>query len=194
MKAVVFEAVNEFVITDFPDPELTADEVLVKVAACGLCGTDLHILKGEYPSTFPLIPGHEFAGAIVQVGPAVKEFKPGDRVCIDPNIYCRRCSFCRQGKVHLCENLFPIGVRRHGGFAEFCAVPQSQVYSLPGHVDFTEAALAEPLSCVLHGIELAEIRPGRTVLILGGGAIGGLLTQLARLAGAARVILSLIHI
>jgi 2-desacetyl-2-hydroxyethyl bacteriochlorophyllide A dehydrogenase len=190
MKAVVFEAKNNFSITDFPDPELKDDEVLVKVAACGLCGTDLHILNGKYPSTFPLIPGHEFAGTIVRVGSAVKEFTSGDRVCIDPNIFCRRCLFCRQGKVHLCEHLFPIGVRRHGGFAEFCAVPQSQLFSLPKQVDFNEGALIEPLSCALHGIELAQVRSGQTVLVLGGGAMGGLLIQLARLAGAARVIVS----
>jgi len=190
MKAVVIDAVNQFRITDFPKPELKTDEVLVKVAACGLCGTDLHILKGEFPSTFPLIPGHEFSGTVVAVGSEIKDVAVNDRVCVDPNIYCYQCRFCRQGAVHLCENLFPIGVKRNGGFAELCAVPRSQVYLLPKHVTFDEAALIEPLSCVLHGIELANIRPGCTVLILGGGAIGGLLLQLARVAGAGQIIVS----
>lgn len=190
MKAVVIERVDSFRISDCPEPAVGRDEVLVRVAACGLCGTDLHILKGEYPSRFPLIPGHEFAGTVVRVGSDVTDVRANDRVCVDPNVYCHACAYCRAGKGHLCENLHPIGVRRDGGFAEFCSVPRPQVYVLPDSVGFSEAAMAEPLSCALHGIDLAGIRPGQTVLILGGGAIGGLLAQLARVAGAARVVVS----
>jgi len=190
MKAVVIDAVNRYSFKDCSEPSVHDHEVLVKVACCGLCGTDLHILKGEYPAHLPLIPGHEFSGVVTAVGSAVCDVKISDRVCIDPNIYCHRCRFCRDGKEHLCENLHPIGVRQNGGFAEFCSVPQSQVHVLPESVDFSEGAMVEPLACVLHGIEQAQIRPGHTVLVLGGGAIGGLLAQLAQIAGAAKVVVS----
>ena len=193
MKAVVFDNVNRWRVQSPPDPQPREGEALVKVAACGVCGTDLHILHGEFPATFPLIPGHEFAGTIVQTGPGVQDLQVGDRVCVDPNIYCRRCRFCREGKIHLCENLDPIGVRRNGGFAELCPVPQAQVYRLPDRLSFEEGAFVEPLSCVVHGIDLAGIQPGQRVLILGGGTIGGLLAQAARAAGAARVVVSEPH-
>jgi 2-desacetyl-2-hydroxyethyl bacteriochlorophyllide A dehydrogenase len=190
MQAVVIEKVNDFRVKELPDPTPGVGEVVIKVAVCGLCGTDMHILKGEYPSAFPLVPGHEFSGTVVQMESGVDELKLGDRVCIDPNIYCGRCAFCRQGQVHLCEHLSPIGVCRNGGFAEYCVVPESQTYRFPESVGFEEAAMVEPLACAVHGIDQAAIEPGRTVLILGGGAMGGLLTQLARIAGAARVIVS----
>lgn len=190
MKAAVIEQANRFEIRDCAEPVLSADEVLVSVAACGLCGTDIHILKGEYPARYPLIPGHEFSGTIQAVGSDVRDLAPGQKVCIDPNITCGRCFFCREGQGHLCENLSPIGVRRNGGFAERCSVPQTQVYLLPESVDLYAAAMAEPLSCALHGIEQAQIRPGQSVVILGGGTMGGLLVQLVRLAGASKILVS----
>jgi 2-desacetyl-2-hydroxyethyl bacteriochlorophyllide A dehydrogenase len=190
MQAVVIENINDFRVKELPEPTPGVGEVVIRVAACGLCGTDLHILKGEYPSTFPLVPGHEFSGTVERIGAEVAELNVGDRVCVDPNIYCGRCSYCRVGQVHLCERLNPIGVQRDGGFAEYCAVPESQAYRFPDSVGFEEAAMIEPLSCAVHGIDQAAIKLGQTVLILGGGAMGGLLTQLARIAGAARVIVS----
>jgi len=191
MKAIIFNGVNDYSITDQePEPLPRDDEVVVKVSACGLCGTDIHILKGKYPVRYPLIPGHEFSGTVVKVGAGVTRLKENDRICVDPNVYCHQCRFCRSGHEHLCEQLDPIGVRRNGGFAEFCAIPQAQAYLLPDSVGFDEAAMAEPLSCVLHGIEQAGIRPGQTVAVLGGGAIGGLLCQLARLAGAGKIVVS----
>lgn len=190
MKAVVFGSAGEFSVDDAPRPEAGEGEVLIEVAACGICGTDLHILHGEYPADFPLIPGHELAGTVAAVGPGVDDLRTGDRVCVDPNIVCGRCGYCRAGKVHLCETLDPIGVKRDGGFAEYCAAPRSQVYRVGEHVALSHAAMVEPLACTLRGIEQAGIRPGQTVMILGGGAIGAILAQLARLAGAAAVVVS----
>jgi len=190
MKAIVIDRVEHFTYTDLPEPVLQSDEVLVKVAAGGLCGTDLHILKGEYPACYPLVPGHEFSGTVAGVGSAVRSIHVNDRVCVDPNIYCHRCAFCRDGRKNLCENLHPVGVKRDGGFAQYCAVPESQIFQLPESVGFSEGAMVEPVSCAVHGINLAEIKPGQTVLVWGGGAIGGILAQLARAAGAANVVVS----
>jgi len=131
MKAVVFEQPNEIVIADRPRPVPANDEVLVKVAACGICGTDLHILRGEFLAEYPLIPGHEFAGTVAQVGRAAGDLKVGDRVCVDPNIFCNRCHFCRTGKSNLCENLGALGVRQSGGFAQYCVVPWSNLFPAP---------------------------------------------------------------
>lgn len=190
MKAAIIEQANRFQVTDFPEPIPASDEVLIDVAACGLCGTDIHILKGEYPATYPLIPGHEFSGTIRSVGSEVTHLQPGRRVCVDPNISCGQCLFCREGQVHLCENLNPIGVRRNGGFAQQCSVPQTQVYTIPDSIDFAAAAMIEPLSCALHGVEQAQLKAGQTVVVLGGGTMGGLLVQLARLSGASQIIVS----
>lgn len=171
---------------------LAEKEVLVKVAACGVCGTDVHIYHGEKGSakvTPPVVLGHEYAGVVEAVGCGVSHLKSGDHVAVDPNIYCGQCPPCRAGKKQLCENLQAIGVTRNGGFAEYCICPEPQCFLLKPHVPFTHGAMAEPLSCCLHGIDRAGIRQGGTVAVVGGGAIGLIMVQLARLAGASKVLL-----
>ena len=168
-------------------------EVLIKVMACGVCGTDVHIFHGEKGSADvrpPVVLGHEFAGIVEQVGEGVDSLKTGDHVAVDPNIYCGCCHFCRIGKKQFCENLQAIGVNRDGGFAEYCLLPAAQCFLLKADLPFEHGAMAEPLACCIHGIDRAQIRHGDTVCVIGGGAIGLLMVQLAKLAGASSVILS----
>ncbi|HUV03732.1 MAG TPA: zinc-dependent alcohol dehydrogenase family protein [Armatimonadota bacterium] len=190
MKSVVFREPNRFVVEDRPVPDIGDGDALVKVRACGICGTDVHILHGEHIVKFPVVPGHEFSGEVVKVGSKVSDVSVGDRVTIDPNIVDYTCYFCRRGQIHLCENLTALGVNYDGGFAEFCRVPAVQAYKVPDSVSLDEAAMAEPLACCIHGIDRANITPGDSVVVLGAGSIGLLLVQLARIAGASHIIVS----
>jgi 2-desacetyl-2-hydroxyethyl bacteriochlorophyllide A dehydrogenase len=190
MKSLIFHHENEFSVNESPVPEIGESDVLVKVIAAGICGTDMHILHGEHMVKFPVIPGHEFSGEIAEVGREVSNVRVGDRVTIDPNIVDRTCAFCRRGEINLCRNLTAVGVNSDGGFAEFCRVPAEQVYKVPDSVDIYHAAMTEPLACCLHGIDRANIAAGSTVAILGAGTIGLLILQLARIAGAGRIIVS----
>ncbi len=168
-------------------------EVVIKNMAAGVCGTDIHIYHGEEGSAAvkpPVVLGHEYAGEVVAVGDKVRHLKPGDRVAVDPNIYCGSCHFCRIGKKQHCENLVAIGVNFDGGFAQYSSVLADQAYLLSPDVSFEAGAMAEPLACCIHGIDLAKIRQGDTVCVIGGGPIGLLMVQLAKLSGASMVILS----
>ncbi len=137
-----------------------------------------------------MVLGHEYAGVVVETGRGVTTVRTGDHVTADPNIYCGTCSYCKAGKKQLCSNLLCGGLNFDGGFAQYSVVPEGQVYRLNPEVSFAEGAMAEPLACCIHGVELAGIELGDTVCVIGGGAIGLLMVQLARLKGAARVILS----
>lgn len=190
MKAAVFYGIGDLRIEERHLPDITERQVLVKVAACGICGTDRHIFHGEFDANPPVIIGHEYAGKVVQVGKNVHEYADGDHIAIDPNMACGICRPCRRGQVHLCENLAAVGVNYDGGFAEYSAVPVSQCFSLPQRVSLLEGALTEPLACCLRGIEQAQIKPGDIVAVIGGGAIGQILAQLARMSGAGKLILS----
>ncbi len=193
MKAAVFYGKKDIRYQESDSQVLLPEEVLIRIHACGVCGTDLHVYDGAEGSatvTPPIILGHEFAGEVFDVGSAVQRVKIGDRVCIDPNIFCGECQYCRTGKAHLCEDLQAIGVTRSGGFAEYCPVPVKQVYSLPDSLDFEDGALAEPVACCVHGMDLAKICAGDRVLILGAGTIGLILLQLVRIAGAAKIFVS----
>lgn len=190
MKAVIFPKPREVEVGDRPDPEPRAGEITIRVRACGICGTDKHLFEGGFRGTYPLVPGHEYAGEVMAVGPEVDGVAVGDRVGVDPNIACGSCPYCHRGLLHLCERLQALGVTLDGGFAQLCRLPARQAHPLPDSVTFEEGALAEPLACCLHGIDLAGIAPGDTVLVLGGGPIGLMLLQLARVAGATRVLLS----
>lgn len=173
-------------------PEVGPHDVLIQVEACGVCGTDVHIYEGDKGAaevTPPTILGHEFSGVIREVGSEVKKYKAGDRVCIDPNCYCGACDPCRNGVAHFCENMMGYGTTVNGGFAEYCAVDKRQVYLLGENTTFEQGAMAEPVACCLHGIDMCEIQPGQQVVIIGGGMIGLLMLQLAKLAGAAKVAL-----
>jgi len=190
MKSVVFTQPGKFVIEDRPVPKIGPGDLLLKVAACGVCGTDIHIFHGEHFVQFPVVPGHEYSGEVVEAGAEVSHIKVGDRVTVDPNITCGVCHFCRRGHIHLCENLTALGVNMDGGFAEYPLVPAKQAYKLPGELPLEQAALVEPLACCVHGIDLAEVSVGDDVLIIGAGPIGLIMMQLARLAGARRVLVS----
>lgn len=189
MHCVELSGIGNVQIGTIPIPQLLEHEVLVQVASCGFCGTDMHIFTGEAPATLPLIPGHEFGGIVVSCGQKVKRFNINDRVAVDPNISCGFCSYCKSGKIHLCTSLQAIGVTRPGGFAEFVAVPESQLYRFPDCLSLDLAAFVEPLSCCIHGMDIIAVKPGEHVVIAGAGAIGLYMLQLARLAGAASVVM-----
>lgn len=192
MKSAVFTGVKKIKIKNLPTPQPGKGEVLVRVKACGVCGTDVHIYegdKGAADTTPPVILGHEFAGTVEVVGEGVVKTTVGDRVCVDPNQLCGACVYCRSGVGHFCEAMVGIGTTTNGGFSEYCVVPESQVYHLLPGTTFEEGAMAEPLACCLHGIDLCEIRPGSAVLVIGGGMIGLLMIQLAKLSGARTVVL-----
>ena len=193
MKGAFFLGNREFEVRDMEKRPLAADEVRIRVMACGVCGTDVHIYHGEAGSaevTPPVVLGHEYAGIVEEVGADVKGLAPGDHVAVDPNIYCGACTPCRDGKKQFCEHLQALGVTRDGGFAQYSAAPAAQCFKLAPELPFEAGAMAEPLACCLHGIDAAGIRPGSTVCVIGGGAIGLLMVQLARLSGAAKGILS----
>lgn len=193
MKGTYFLGNKQFKVCDIPIQKPEDKEVLIRVAACGICGTDVHIYQGDKGSTDvipPVVLGHELAGVVEEVGAAVTTLKPGDHVTVDPNIYCGKCHYCQIGKKQLCENLFAVGVNRNGGFAEYCLVPETQCFRLDEKIPLKYGAMAEPLACCLHGIDRVGIRQGDTVCVIGGGAIGLMMVQLAALAGASKVILS----
>ena len=192
MKSAVFYGKHDIKVEESPMPQLGEHDVLIKVMACGVCGTDVHIYegdKGAADTTPPTILGHEFAGLVEQVGPGVRSVKVGDRVCVDPNQLCGRCEYCRSGIGHFCEHMVGIGTTVDGGFAQYCAVNESQVYHLSEGTSYEQGAMCEPVACCLHGIDLCEIKPSSVVLVIGGGMIGLLMVQLARLSGASQVIL-----
>lgn len=192
MKSAVFYGKHDLRVEDHPMPEMGAHDVLIRVKACGVCGTDVHIYEGDPGAaevTPPTILGHEFSGVVEAVGSGVRNCRPGDRVCVDPNCYCGACEPCRNGVVHFCEHMIGYGTTVDGGFAEYCAVNERQVSQLGKNTSFEQGAMTEPVACCLHGIDLCEIRPGHQVVVIGGGMIGLLMVQLAKLAGAARVAL-----
>lgn len=183
----------KFEIRDMEMEKLGNHDVLIKNKACGICGTDIHIYHGEKGSADvipPVVLGHEFSGVVDRIGANVTTVRVGDRVTVDPNVYCGRCHFCRIGKKQNCEHLLAFGVNMNGGFAEYAIVSEAQCLRVNGDIDFDVAAMAEPLACVIHGIDQAKILPGHTVAVIGGGAIGLLMVQMAKLAGASTVILS----
>jgi L-iditol 2-dehydrogenase len=183
MQAVRLLATRDVQLVTCPVPEPGPGDVLVRVLAVGICGTDRHLHLGEFPSRPPVTLGHEFSGIVEATGTGV-DLPLGTLVTCDPNIACGTCEPCRRGRVNLCLNNRPVGVGRDGGFATFSCFPASQAHVLPGSTDPCHAALAEPLSCCIHATDRADIRPGDRAVILGGGVIGLLCLQLAVQAGA----------
>jgi len=190
MKALVYSAPEKFSVIDVPTPEPHGTEVLIRVRACGLCKTDLHIHHGHFFSEFPLIPGHEFAGEVAAVGDAVTQVRVGDRVVADNERQCGVCEYCRRGESLFCESLYAQGVNAPGGFAEYVLVRQHQVYHLAEHISFTEATLVEPTACAVHGMDVIRPSTGDTVLQFGAGPTGLLLAQLLRHGGAAEIVIA----
>ena len=191
MKAAVYYGRHDLRLEEVPKPVPGAGEILIRVHACGVCGTDVHIFEGDEgaaKSPVGTILGHEFAGEVVAAGAGVSGIRKGDRVCVDPNKLCGKCFYCKSGIGHFCENMIGIGTTVNGGFAEYCAVPEEQAYPLSDAVSYEEAAMTEPVSCCLHGIDLCEISCGDTVAVWGAGMIGLIMIQLAGLRGAAEII------
>ena len=176
-------------LTDMPVPEPGPGEVLIRVAACGICGSDVHGFDGSTGRRIPpIVMGHEAAGTIAAVGAGVSGFSVGDRVTFDSTLYCGECFFCRRGDVNLCDNRQVLGVscgeyRRHGAFAEYVAVPARILYHLPDNMPFEQAAMLEAVSVALHGVRVSNVEPGSSALVIGAGMIGLLTMQAARIAG-----------
>ncbi len=193
MKAAVFYSKEDLRIENIEKPEIiSADDVLIKVRACGICGTDMHIFDGDEgaaPTPMGTVLGHEFSGEVEEVGSGVTDIKAGDRVCVDPNQLCNNCDYCREGVGHFCEKMKGIGTTTNGGFAEYCVVPQSQVYKFDDKITYEEAAMTEPVACCLHGIDMCDIEPGAIVTVIGGGMIGLLMLQLAKIKGASKLVM-----
>lgn len=193
MKASYFLGKGSFEVRQAPEFHPGPGEVVIKNMVCGVCGTDVHIFHGEPGSadvTPPVVLGHEYSGEVVEVGEGVTALKPGDHVTVDPNIYCGECVYCRNGKKQLCETMQAVGVTRDGGFGEYSLVPAAQAFKLGDSVPYEAGAMAEPVACCLHGIDLAGIKAGDRVCIVGGGAIGLIMLQLAKLSGASTLVLS----
>lgn len=190
MRAVQLQAVGQIGLVKRPAPRPAPDEVLVRVLAAGICGTDRHLFKGEFPCAPPVILGHEFCGEVVAAGDGVS-LPLGLRIACDPNIACGTCDQCLRGRVNLCARNIAIGIHRDGGFAEMAVIPAHRAIPVPD-LNPHHAAFAEPLACTLHGLDIGAPRPGEKVVVLGGGVIGLLAVQLARNAGA-EVILATRH-
>ncbi|AJE81399.1 L-threonine 3-dehydrogenase [Streptomyces albus] len=187
MKAAVIESVGKVTVAEVPDPTPGPREVVVEVAACGLCGTDLHILQGEFAPTLPVVPGHEFAGRVVGLGSEVTTLTVGDRVAVDPSLYCYECRYCRTGHNNLCERWAAIGVTTAGGAAQYAVAPAANCVRLPDHIRTEDAALIEPLSCAVRGYDVLKSQLGSHVLIYGSGTMGLMMLELAKRTGAAAV-------
>ncbi len=188
MQAVVFPAPETVVVEQVPDPTCGPDEIIVQVTATGICGTDLHIYRNEYMSDFPLTPGHEFAGTVAEVGRNVSGFTVGERVTVDPNLYCNECYFCRNQHNNHCLNWQGIGITRPGSFAQYLAAPAKACYKVPDTLSDSQAAFIEPLSCVVHALNRLRVWPGDEVLIFGAGPMGLVLVQALRHSGASQVV------
>jgi len=195
MKAFIYRAPKQLTIEDVPKPECGPGDILVKVAACAICGTDIKIYNHGHPNLQPpQTIGHEISGTIAELGKNVSGYRKGDRVTIVTEVGCRRCRFCRQGRQNLCENFRAIGYHLAGGFAEYILIPeiavkQSCVLPIPDSMSFEEAALVEVLSCVINGQDYMKIRHGESVVVLGAGVAGCLHAELARCSGATKIIM-----
>ncbi len=188
MKAVVIEEPGKIAVSRLADPTPGPSEAVIDVEACGICGTDIHVLEGDLPMTaYPIVPGHEFCGEVVAVGSDVSNIRAGDFVAVDPSLFCGHCRFCRLGRFNLCENWNATGVTRNGASAEFVLVPAANAFPLPAETPKRWGTLVEPLSCAVHGFDQIDPRLASSYLIYGAGTMGLLLAQLARHAGAGAV-------
>jgi L-iditol 2-dehydrogenase len=196
MKSLLLSSYNNLEIAEMPVPAVGAGEVLVRVEACGICGSDVHGYDGGSGRRIPpIVMGHEAAGTVASIGSGVTGFAVGDRVTFDSTVYCGECAFCKRGEVNLCDNRQVIGVscgdyRRHGAFAEYVAVPQRILYQLPDGIAFSEAAMLEAASVALHAVRVSDVKGGETALVVGAGMIGLLTLQAARAAGCSTVLIA----
>jgi L-iditol 2-dehydrogenase len=193
MKALVLKEYHRLVVEEVPEPVVASDEVLIRVKACGICGSDVHGIDGSTDRRRPpVIMGHEAAGVIAATGTAVGSWKPGDRVTFDSTIFCGTCRHCRRGEINLCDNRRVLGVscaeyRQDGAFAEYVAVPARGIYRLPEDLAFEEAALVESVSIALHGVGRLRVSLGDLAVVVGAGTIGLLAIQALKARGCALV-------
>jgi L-iditol 2-dehydrogenase len=196
MKALLLTEYSKLEMADLPIPQPAAQEVLIRVEACGICGSDVHGYDGSSGRRIPpIVMGHEAAGTIESVGSGVSGYKKGDRVTFDSTIYCGECEYCRKGAMNLCGHREVLGVstpefRRAGAFADYVVVPSLVLYKLPDSVSFAEAAMVEPLSVAVHAVALSDIAKGSTALVVGAGMIGLLVLQALKEAGCSQIIVS----
>jgi L-iditol 2-dehydrogenase len=194
MKALLLTAPSHLEFTDVPDPQPADDEVLLRIRACGICGSDIHGWDGSSGRRRPpLIMGHEASGEILAVGPKVERWRAGDRVTFDSTISCGKCEYCRSGQVNLCESRRVVGVapaeyRQHGAFAEKLCLPARILYALPDTLSFEQAAMIEPVSIAVHAIQRVKITSSDTVVVVGAGMIGLFVVQALRWAGARQIV------
>lgn len=186
MKSLLLSQIDQIKVVDLATPEIATAKSVIKVLACGLCGTDRHIYKGEYPSAKPVILGHEFGG-VIETPATGSKFSKGDLVSVDPNIVCGTCEDCKAGRTAFCPSLTALGVNINGGFAEFAQVPDSQIYKVSNDLNPLHLAFIEPTACCIRGMDIADLKGGEKVAVLGGGVMGQIVMQLAKLAGASEI-------
>ncbi|HET7347280.1 MAG TPA: alcohol dehydrogenase catalytic domain-containing protein, partial [Acidobacteriaceae bacterium] len=192
MKSLLLEEYGKLAVADLPKPSPGEQEVLVRVAACGICGSDVHGYDGSSGRRIPpLVMGHEASGVVEAVGPGVKEYRSGDRVTFDSTVYCGKCTYCKRGEVNLCDNRQVIGVscgdyRRNGAFAEYIVIPERILYRLPAKMSYPEAAMLEATSVALHAVKVSGVKKGDTALVVGAGMIGLLTMQALKANGVGR--------
>lgn len=186
MKAVVYSKPEHFTVAQVDEQALRPGEVRVKNLIVGICGTDQHLHVGEFGPRYPLTPGHEIAGEIIEIGDGVEDFAIGDRVAIDNTIYCMRCEACKRGDFNFCANGVALGVQKAGGFAENTVAAAAKVYKI-GDLPLDAAAIIEPTACVVHGLDVLDLKPAQNVLITGAGPTSQILAQLIVRGGAASV-------
>jgi len=186
MKSLKIPEPEKAVVEDLPQPSPGPAELLIKVMACGICGTDIHIFRGEYFGEYPIIPGHEFSGIVEEVGIQVTRFKPGDHVAVEPNIACNNCYNCLHNRQNFCLNWDAVGVTLPGGMAQYVLAPEQNTFDI-GDLPFEAGAFMEPLSSVIHGLQKVAFKPGDRIAILGAGPIGLLMVQTVKHMGAVEV-------
>ncbi|MDR0494929.1 MAG: zinc-dependent alcohol dehydrogenase family protein [Treponema sp.] len=186
MKALVIEKPGCAALRTAPVPPLGERDIRIKVKASGICGTDVHIFRGEYLGAYPVIPGHEFSGIVEETGSKVSRFHVGDHAAVEPNISCDNCAACLSNRQNFCEQWDALGVTLPGGMAEYAVVPEKAAFNT-GELPFLSGAFVEPLSCVLHGVERARFKLADKVLILGAGPIGILLSKVIQLRGVSEI-------
>lgn len=199
MKTAVLTGPDSLVLEELPRPAVDDNSILIRVKACSICGSDVKILHNGNPRVkYPAIMGHEIAGEIVEVGKSVKDFAVGDRVAVGADVSCGACDFCRNGIGNCCDINYAIGYQFPGGFAEYCllneiVVNYGPITKIPDAVTYEQGALAEQLACVINGLELAQMKEGKSVLVIGAGPVGCLIANTAKSLGASIVVVSEPH-
>ena len=196
MRAAFLEQVGQLVIKDVPQPTIESDDqILVQIKTVGVCGSEIHAFEGSHPFRKPpVVLGHETAGEVISVGPAVKAFKPGDRVIVDPQWSCGICAFCQAGDVNLCPDKKVLGTQPwQGAFGEYLVAPKLVVFGLPDNLSYLQGSLVEPLTIAVHNARRAQLQLGQSVAVLGTGSIGGMVTGVCHAMGAGPIITADIH-